>query len=291
MRDIRVESSVSCDFVGIVLFCLCHGAAPVCNMFTLLLCSSSADPHPHPHPYSYPYLKAQNPGGHSIGVPVQVRALLTLIPTTKRVYPKREKRLDSGVFWQDNSPSVSSSIDLSQDDTEDAGAASGAGALSLHTRSGICAGSVDYINDSSCSSSSSSGLSLIQLWMQYTDAVGAGLFRAPQGPLFFSKALSDGANRALHPRRAADVVGNKQGRRRCRKSFLNFGRALYNIFYPYLHLYLPLPFHTTVCVRVCVCVCVCVCNLYLFVDDLYTASSTLLTTDHFGDWKSAYSCT
>ena len=54
-------------------------------------------------------------------------------------------------------------------------------------------------------------MSLIQLWIQYTDAVGAGLFRAPQGPLFFSKALSEGANRALHPKKAVDVVGNKQG--------------------------------------------------------------------------------
>jgi hypothetical protein len=176
---------------------------------------SSADP--HPYPYSHPYLKAENPGGRSIGVPVQDRASLALTPSTKRVYPKRGKRSDSDVYWQDTSPSVSSSIDLSQDDTDDAGAAIGAGALSFNTRSGICAGSVDYINDSSSSSSSSSssGLSLIQLWMQYTDAVGAGLFRAPQSPLFFSKALSEGANRALHPKRAADVVGNKQGRRRC----------------------------------------------------------------------------
>ena len=126
--------------------------------------------------------------------------------------------MDDVAYWQDTSPTVSSSVDISQDDTDGAGAASGAGALSFHTSSGICAASHDHSNgscSSSSSSSSSNGLSLIQLWMQYTDAVGAGLFRAPQGPLVFSKALSEGANRALHPKRAADVVGNKKGRGSC----------------------------------------------------------------------------
>lgn len=129
------------------------------------------------------------------------------------------------MYWHDKTPSAVSSFDLSQDPPDcsaSASASAGASASvsvrdgSYHSSSSSCTRSGYYDSNSSSSSSrsysSSSSLSLIQLWIQYTDAVGAGLFRAPQGPLFFSKALSEGANRALHPKKAVDVVGNKQGK-------------------------------------------------------------------------------
>ena len=164
-------------------------------------------------------LKAQNPGGHVIGVSSQDRTLPVLNHSKTLAYPKRVKRLSCDIYGQETSPAAVSSLDLSQDSP-----VRGDGAGFFHSRNSPCAIAGDH--DSTCStsgsgSSSSSSSTLIQLWMQYTDGVGAGLFRAPQGPLFFSEALGDGANRALHPRKAIDVVGNKQGRGTCFQRFLN----------------------------------------------------------------------
>lgn len=163
------------------------------------------------------YFLAQNPGGHVIGVPAQDRATLALNPSTTLSYPRRVRWSGCGVYWHDSRPSAISSLDLTQDPADCRASASAIASASASVRDGSyhssnssCTGSGYYDNNSS-SSSSSSSLSLIQLWIQYTDAVGAGLFRAPQGPLFFSKALSEGANRALHPKKAVDVVGNKHG--------------------------------------------------------------------------------
>jgi hypothetical protein len=105
--------------------------------------------------------------------------------------------------------------------------------LSLAISASSSQTSVDWFCESSCFDpdnstphtrfSSGGGLHLIQLWMAHTDALCSGVFRAPNGSGLWTKILAEAATSALQPKKASDIVGNKQG------------------------------------TRVCVCVCVCVC--------------------------------